>query len=409
MINRMAVPTEKPLRLGLLTGGDDRSYALGLTSALATDSVFVEFVGSDKLDAPELHTSPHIEFLNLRGDQRENVGKGQKVVRILKYYWRLIKYAATTRAPILHILWNNKLEFIDRVGLMLYYRLLGKKVVFTAHNVNAGKRDGRDSWLNQFTLSVQYRLCHHIFVHTEKMRQELLADFGVPESQTSVIPFGINNTSVTTALTPAEARARLSLAPEAKVLLFFGQIAPYKGLEYLLFALSGNPHKYRLLVAGKVKQGCEAYWAGIEQQIATHKLQSQLQLHIRHIPDAEVEVFFKAADAVALPYVNIFQSGVPFLAYSFGLPVIAADVGSLKADIVEGKTGFIFQPCDPIDLSRALAAFYASDLYAELPRRRAAIRDYANEQHSWAKVSRITTTVYQQLLAASADVNKTNN
>ena len=66
----MSTASKNSIRLGLLTGGDDRSYALGLTSALAAEGVHVEFVGSDKLDAPELHTSPLIEFLNLRGDQR---------------------------------------------------------------------------------------------------------------------------------------------------------------------------------------------------------------------------------------------------------------------------------------------------------------------------------------------------
>ena len=54
-----------------------------------------------------------------------------------------------------------------------------------------------------------------------------------------------------------------------------------------------------------------------------------------------------------LPYRHIYQSGVLFSGYSFGLPVLAADVGSLKDEIVEGKTGFVFQPEDPVDLAKA--------------------------------------------------------
>ena len=56
---------------------------------------------------------------------------------------------------------------------MLYYKLLGKKVVLTAHNVNTAKRDAKDSLLNRFTLKTQYQLADHIFVHTEKMSAEL--------------------------------------------------------------------------------------------------------------------------------------------------------------------------------------------------------------------------------------------
>ena len=99
-----------------------------------------------------------------------------------------------------------------------------------------------------------------------------------------------------------------------------------------------------------------------------------------------------------LPYRYIYQSGVLFLAHSFGLPVLAADVGSLKDDIIEGRTGFVFRPEDSVDLARAIERYFASDLYRELSSRRQHIRDYATERHSWDLVSEITTNVYARLL-----------
>ena len=86
-----------PSGVCLLTGGDDRSYALGLTAALTVKGVEVDFIGSDKLDAPELRSAPLINFLNLRGDQREDARFRRKVTRILLYYGRLIRYAASAR------------------------------------------------------------------------------------------------------------------------------------------------------------------------------------------------------------------------------------------------------------------------------------------------------------------------
>ena len=74
---------------------------------------------------------------------------------------------------------------------MVYYRLLGKKLVVTAHNVNAGKRDANDSWLNRLSLKIQYNLADHIFVHTKGMKNELVADFRIPSDKVSAIPFGI--------------------------------------------------------------------------------------------------------------------------------------------------------------------------------------------------------------------------
>src|SRR5258708_6465854 len=85
-------------------------------------------------------------------------------------------------------------NFFDRTLLLLYYKLLGKKLVFTAHNVNIRKRDCTDTWLNRLSLRIQYQLSDHIFVHTNRMKEELASDFAVTADKVSVIPFGINNT-----------------------------------------------------------------------------------------------------------------------------------------------------------------------------------------------------------------------
>jgi glycosyltransferase involved in cell wall biosynthesis len=389
-------------QISLLTAGRDKPYALGLATALIATGIKIDFIGSDELDSPELRGNLQINFLNLRGEQSIDAGLLQKMARVLVYYFRLLFYATTARPKIFHILWNNKFETFDRTVLMLYYKLLGKKIVLTAHNVNIGKRDGTDSFLNRLTLKIQYRLCDHIFVHTTKMQTELVADFDVATDRTSVIPLGINNTVPVTGLTTAEARARLIIDPADKVILFFGQIAPYKGLEFLVDAFSALAKRHaacRLVIVGRPK-GEKSYWDNLQQKITDCVARDRIIERIEFIPDAETELYFKAADVFVLPYKHIFQSGVLFLGYSFGLPVIAADVGSLKEEIIEGKTGFVFQPQDTADLTRVLEQFFAGALYSDLPNRRQEIRDYANERYSWRKVSAITTAVYSKLSGA---------
>jgi D-inositol-3-phosphate glycosyltransferase len=388
--------------VALLTGGDDRPYALGMASTLVAQGITTDFIGSDKLDAPELHRAPLIAFLNLRGDQSEDAPLRRKVARIVAYYARLAKYAARSRARIFHILWNNKFEHFDRTVVMLYYRLLRKRIILTALNVNTRKRDGRDSWFNRLSLSIQYRLCHHILVHTAAMKDELVADFGIDSPRVSVIPFGINNTSPTTTLGRREARERISLDSGEKTLLFFGQIGPYKGLEYLIAAMSElakEDKDLRLVIAGRIKPGYASYWNAIRGEISRAGLRKRIIQHVRFIPEAEVEIYFKAADVVVIPYIEIFQSGVPFLSYSFGLPVIATDVGSLRNDIVEAKTGFLCRRADAADLARAIRSYFASDLYHDLDQHRRTIREFANERNSWTKVGEIIEGVYQRVLA----------
>jgi D-inositol-3-phosphate glycosyltransferase len=384
----------------LLTGGSDKPYVFGLATSLMSNGAFLDLIGSDELECPEFHGNPGVNFLNLRGSQETDTGFVRKVSRILAYYARLIWYAATTRAKIFHILWNNKFEYFDRTLLMLYYRLLGKKIVLTAHNVNAGRRDSEDTRFNRVTLRIQYRLADHIFVHTEKMKFELIEEFGVPGSRVTVIPFGINNAAPKTQLTPGDAKKRLGIRNDERTILFFGRITPYKGLEYLIAAfrrIVARRENCRLIIAGRPDR-CEEYWRATREAVDDEVRRGRVIVRAEFIPDDETEVYFKAADVLVLPYRDIYQSGVLFLGHSFGLPVLAADVGSLKDDIVEDKTGFVFRPEDPVDLAKAIERYFGSDLYANLNRRRPEIRDYAEGRHSWDVVAQTTMSVYADLL-----------
>ncbi|PYK71261.1 MAG: hypothetical protein DME42_11090 [Verrucomicrobia bacterium] len=388
------------LHVALLTGGGDKPYAHGMVEALTSVGMQIDFIGSDDLGAPELLRNPRVNFLNLRGDQRAGASVLTKIVRVLRYYAKLITYAARAKPKLFHVLWNNKVELFDRTLLMLYYKLLGKKVVFTAHNVNAGKRDSNDSWLNRVSLGIQYILCDHILVHTNGMKAEMASEFRIPESKVSVIPFGINNTIPNTSLSTVEARRQLSIKSDDKALLFFGNIAPYKGLEYLIAAfheLLRTNNTYRLVVIGKPK-GPKSYWAETQRSLFSRDIADRVVAKIEYVPDEETELYFKAADVLILPYTHVFQSGVLFLGYSFGLPAIAADVGSLREEIVEGETGFVFKPRDSCDLARKIQTYFKSELFRKLEKRREEIKTYANEQYSWGRVTDIITKVYSSLL-----------
>ena len=388
------------INVSLLSGGFDKPYLFGLATALANKGVSLDVLGNSYVDSPEMHTTPRLKFLSLYWEPLKQMGAAGKMAEVLRFYAQIIKYAAAGSPKIFHLLWNNKFPFFDRTLLTLYYKALGKKIVFTAHNVNAGKRDGNDSAINRLGLRVQYKLCDHIFVHTEKMKQELLSDFGVPAHRVTVIPFGINNSVPDTDLTPAEARRRLGLKDEERTILFFGGVRPYKGLEYLVDAFNQLPSgNYKLLIAGEAKKGTEDYMGNIQKAIAKAGTGANIIQKLEYVPDEDAELYFKASDVCVLPYTLVFQSGVLFLSYSFGVPVIATDVGSLSEDIIPGETGWLCRPLDAADLARAIREYFDSNLYKTLDRRRQEIRDYANRQHSWEVVAEMTTQVYSDLLA----------
>lgn len=399
MIDRPAA--EPVIRIGLLTGGQDPHYSFGLATSLADAGVSMDFIGSDELDTPGLRASDLVRFLNLRGSQKRNASPVEKVRRVAVYYGRLLWYAATATPRVFHILWNNKIELFDRTLLMAYYRALGRKLVMTAHNVNAGRRDGTDSLVNRVSLRAQYRLCDHIFVHTNRMKRELIEQFGVSPGRVTVIPYGLNNAVLDSSLTPSEAKRHFGIHPAERTILFFGQIGPYKGLDVLVTAFEAlleRRQDYRLMVAGKPKPGADQYWSAVLRRLQPHIAQGRVIADIRHIPDDETELYFKAADVLVLPYREIFQSGILFLGYSFGLPVVATDVGSLKDDVLEGRTGMVCRPESPEDLAASIARYFDGDLFRALDRTRLDIRTHLKAEHSWDVVAGMTRDVYAQLL-----------
>jgi len=398
-----------PIEVGLLTGGRDKHYAFGLAMALVANGVSLDVLGSDQIDSPEMHSAPRLRFINLYDGRLQQAGLAGKACRVLLSYARLVRYAAITKPRVLHILWDYKFPVFDRTVLMLYYKLLGKKIALTAHNVNAGKRDSNDSPLNRLSLKIQYLIADHIFVHTQKMKNEIVEEFAVDQHAITVIPYGINNSVPDTDLTPHQAKQRLGIKDNEKTILFFGNIGPYKGLEFLVTAfqrLAAKQADYRLIIAGKLRGGAEKYWEDIRNAIGCDSSRGRVIQKIEFVPDEETELYFKAADVLALPYTQIYQSGVLFLGYSFGLPVVVTDVGSLGEGVVEGRTGFLCRPRDPIELANTIEAYFESDLFRELNSqlnsRREEIRAYARAQNSWDIVAETTRAVYEKLSGREA-------
>src|ERR1700743_1422424 len=314
----------------ILTGCQDRPYAYGLAMALVAKGVRVELIGSDEIDSAELHRTQQLQFINLRGRLTQYDGAAKKLWLFVVYYLRLIGYVMRSKPKVLHILWNSKFEYFDRTLLMIYFKLCGKKISLTAHNVNQARRDNKDSLLNRLTLKIQYQLTDHIFVHTQRMKDELCEDFSVIPDAVTVIRHPVNDAFPDTDLTPLKAKEQLGIAADEKAILFLGRLRPYKGIEHLLAGFKqvvSTESGYRLIIAGAPNKGNEDYVDQIREMVSKDFTGSQIILRVKFIPDEEMELYLKAADVMVLPYKDIFQSGILFLSYSFGLPVVATDVG----------------------------------------------------------------------------------
>jgi len=182
-------------------------------------------------------------------------------------------------------------------------------------------------------------------------------------------------------LARVEARARLGIEPDEPLLLFFGFVRRYKGLRYLLEALGKLSQPPRLLIAGEFWEEEQLYRDLIRQL----GLEQHVIIHNRYIPNEEIESYFVAADALALPYLSGSQSGVGMIALNYGIPVIATSVGGLAETVTHGETGLIVPPADSVALASAIARFFDEGLREPF---RAAIAQ-ARARLSWDALIRI--------------------
>jgi glycosyltransferase involved in cell wall biosynthesis len=140
----------------------------------------------------------------------------------------------------------------------------------------------------------------------------------------------------------AAARKALGLPEDASIVLFFGLIRKYKGLDLLLEAFAGLKEKpgIRLVIAGEFYDDQQLYL----DLIRDYGIGEQVILHGKFIANEDVKLYFSAADLVALPYRDATQSGVTQVSFHFEVPTLVTNVGGL-AEIIPDKTaGYVVEP-----------------------------------------------------------------
>lgn len=176
-----------------------------------------------------------------------------------------------------------------------------------------------------------------------------------------------------------EARQYLNIAAEQPVILFFGFIRKYKGLDILLQAmalLKQQMPQLKLMIAGEFYEDQKEY----EAQIDNLGIRDQLLLHTHFIADSEIKYYLCAADLVVQPYRNATQSGVTPLAYHFEIPMLVTNVGGLAAMVPDNKVGLVASP-DAESIAQKIALFFETGTSHYLPH----IKE-EKKKYSWTKM-----------------------
>lgn len=379
------------MKVGMVDALVGNDYSLLLCSHLQALGVEVCLITTEDRSIPNGISFPVFRWAPPKS---ASLRRSRKMWDYFRYLGRLTGSILRKEFDVFHFQFFRR-ERPEALLLGLLGRL-GVRWVMTAHNILPHESSAIDHLLRRML----YKKARCLIVHSHWMSQKLSRGFGVPMSRIHVVPHGdFASYRPSSRLSKKEARKRLGLSTHEAVLLFFGYIREYKGLDTLLEAfetLFREKPSVKLTIAGQCRtQQLEQRYRQIIQGM---KSRPRIVFRPGFVPVEEVPLYLLATDLVVLPYRRIDHSGILHLAYTFGRAVLATDVGDLGGMIREDRTGWVVRPGDADALVTGLLEALSDRKRLQALGARA--RRLSATKYSWKLSARLTVEAYGRLLAA---------
>ena len=364
-------------------------YAINLCKALSSENVKVSLITVEDIKDQQYP----FDFFPLSPSKKKQQSRFLKPIKYFIYLFRLIKFINNANFDAVHF------QFLRRVRIeCLIFPILKhvhSNIVFTAHNIVPHENTFIDYWLR----SLVYKNVDKIVVHKAFIKEKLLSNFAVNPSKIFVVPHINPQSNESQDYVKKEiARQRFNFHAEDVVILFFGYIRPYKGVDLLLDAFNNlkqqlnDRSKFKLIIAGKpMNQSMEENLRQIIHQFS-NSIQEDIKVFFEFIPDEEIEYFFRAADIVALPYRHIDYSAVLDMASLYGRPILATPVGDFKTDVADQEIGFISEHITLDSFINTMSIAISSTLILEQMGQKS--RDLFLARNSYPKIASKTIDAY---------------
>ena len=388
----MSVSKIKVLMIDSWVEKNGNYYALHLCKALKETGIDISLIVID--DYVENGTTDYPLF-PLGPSRAKSVSKFKKIFKYSNYLLNIYKLIQREKYDVIHFQYFRRLRLESLYFLIL--KLMGIKLAHTVHDVTPLNKSKLDHY---FSLLV-YKKADILFVHSNSNKTDLTQQIKLDEEKIKVVPHGDFDTFIPDRIVAkSEARKFFGLSDEQNVILFFGAIKEYKGLDILSKSFSKASIKINnlaLIIAGEAGDA-ETRQIVLECKDLLSKLPKEVNVvfHEKYIPDAEVAKYFIASDVVVLPYRGISHSGVLHVAYSFGRPVIATDVGDFKESIEEGKSGFVLSSNSPENLSEKIIQAFSDKQKLEKMGKYA--RNLSETKYSWKNSAILMKPIYEKMI-----------
>jgi glycosyltransferase involved in cell wall biosynthesis len=355
-------------------------YDHALAAALVRAGATVELSTSrPTYDAPRPDGFRLSEDFYRRAMARDRSTNARRLLKLAEHLPDMLRHrkAAGEGVDVVHYQWLT-LEALDAA-------LLARDVplVFTSHNV---LRRGAGRLREQGARRIVARADATI-VHTKAGAREIVARYGADPGRVHTVPHGAFDYL---ARQPRELPLPPELAAvEGPVILSFGVLRPYKGVDVLIDAFAGVEGA-ELWVVGRP-------WMDVEPlRAAAKRVGGTVRFVDRFVAEDELPAYFRRADVVALPYRDIDQSGVLYTALAFGKAIVASAIGGF-AEVAEDHGALVgVPPGDPAALRAALAELVADPAARAAQEQRAA--EAAAGPYSWDAAARLTLAVYEEVV-----------
>jgi glycosyltransferase involved in cell wall biosynthesis len=376
------------------------NYLSGLSGAMQETGANVRVISSRPLfeEREETDTRTHdfLFFPMLRGGRLRFLRHRRilrRAVKVISYPAGLARtwLALRTGAPgVLHAQWAP-LALFDG-WLFRALRRKGWTVVYTAHDPPPDPRARR---LAALRYQWMLRPAGAVVVHTKAEAEKFAQRNPKLASRIHVIAHGASVQDPVAAADIADGRSYIGVESDREVILLFGLMKSYKGIEYAIAAMPSVLQQFPralLVIAGEPLVETQRF----RNLIAQLGLEENVLFRPRFVPENEVRKYLAAADLLVTPYTSIGTSGVVILAQSYGLPVIVTRVGGLPEYVERNCAGFVVPPRDSARLAEAICRGLSDR--AELAAMGRRGRQTLAREHRWSQVADATLDLYRRLL-----------
>ena len=367
-------------------------YCMHISYALSK-KIDLDFIGFKKFSQMSKSFSRETE---INEQIYHNILKNIKTKKTLNWYNPISGLIAGIRlkTDILHVQWWIPTQIFVYLPIIICAKIKKIRIIISLHNILPHIQNRKDLLFDKIVNKFVFPFADRFIVHNQRNKETFIQFYKIDENKISIITHGVLDLAKQKEIPMNEAKAKLQLPTDKKIILFFGYLRKNKGVDVLIKAfnkINKEMEDVFLLIAG------QPFRVDINEYmylIKNYNLEATVKFEPGFVPEDDIGYYFSACDLVVLPYTYLdTHGGVGALALPYKKPMIVSDVGGLPEYVKDDRA--IVEPNNVQDLSEKIIKILKNQ---DLQYKLSEDSKYLINDLSWDKISDETIKVYQSLI-----------